>query len=323
MDKLQAMHVFQAVVDEGGFAAAARALDMSPAGVTRYVSELESDVGARLLQRTTRKVSLTEAGEAYLARVRHILNDVEDARAVAQAHTMEIAGVLHISASPLLATHLLAPAIAGFRRLHPQVTFDVSVEAVGPSSVSDYDIKLLTAPSGFNANLIARPIITTMGVLCASPEYLNERGAPRTPDDLKDHDCLQFKHQDRRIGMVQLTNPEADGLTVEVPVRPVCQVNYLDTLLRAVLDGAGIGSQPMELAAPYLNTGKLVRVLAPWTTGQLTLYAALPSRKFLPARTQAFLEYLTERTRNSVHAAMERAAQQRDAAAHLSNPLSE
>ncbi len=312
MDKLQAMHVFQVVVDEGGFAAAARALDMSPAGVTRYVSELESDVGARLLQRTTRKVSLTEAGEAYLARVRHILNDVEDARAVAQAHTMEIAGVLHVTASPLLATHLLAPAIAGFRKLHPQVTFDVAVEAGGPGSVSDYDIKLLSAPAGFNGNLIARPIITTVGVLCASPEYLKERGSPKTPDDLKDHDCLQFKHPDKRSGVLLLTNPETDGLTVEVPVRPICQVNYVDTLLRAVLDGAGIGSQPMDLAAPYLNSGKLVRVLAPWTTGQLTLFAALPSRKFLPARTLAFLDYLTERTRNSVHVAMVRAAEQRD-----------
>lgn len=304
MDKLQAMHVFQAVVDEGGFAAAARVLDMSPAGVTRYVSELESDVGARLLQRTTRKVSLTEAGEAYLARVRHILNDVEDARAVAQAHTMEIAGVLHITASPLLASHLLAPAIAGFRRLHPRVTFDISVEAGGAGSASDYDIRLLSAPSDFNGNMIARPIITTVGVLCASPEYLKEHGTPKTPDELQHHDCLQFKHPDRRSGAVLLTNPEADGLTVEVPVRPVCQINYVDTLLRAVLDGAGITAQPMELAAPYLNSGKLVRVLAPWTTAQLTLYAALPSRKFLPARTQAFLDYLTQRTRNSVHTAM-------------------
>ncbi len=305
MDKLQAMHVFQVVVDEGGFAAAARTLDMSPAGVTRYISDLETDVGARLLQRTTRKVSLTEAGEAYLARVRHILNDVEDARAAAQAHTREVAGVLHVAASPLLATHLLVPAIAGFRRRYPQVTFDIAVEANGTSSVNDYDIKLLSAPSDFNGNLIARPIITTVGVLCASPDYLREYSAPKKPDDLQNHDCLLFKHPDRRSGVFLLTNPEADGLTVEVPVRPICQINYVDSLLRAVLDGAGIGSQPMDLAAPHLNSGRLVRVLAPWTTGQITLYAVLPSRKFLPARTHAFLDYLTERTRLSVHTAME------------------
>ena len=321
MDKLQAMHVFQSVVDEGGFAAAARALDMSAAGVTRYVSELESDVGARLLQRTTRKVWLTDAGEAYLARVRHILNDVEDARSVAQAHTMEVAGMLRVIASPLLATHLLAPAIAGFRRLHPQVTFDVAVEAFGPGSVSDYDIRLLSAPSDFNGNIIARPIITTVGVLCASPEYLREHPAPQRPEDLKNHDCLQFKNPERRSGVFLLTNPEEDGLTVEVAVRPVFQVNYVDTLLRAVLDGAGIGSQPVDLAAPYLNSGRLVRVLAPWTTGQLTLYAALPSRKFLPARTQAFLDYLTERTRRLVHSAMVRAAEHSDQILRSDDPL--
>ncbi|QNP47822.1 LysR family transcriptional regulator [Diaphorobacter aerolatus] len=310
MDKLQAMHVFQTVVDEGGFAAAARALDMSPAGVTRYVSDLEASVGARLLQRTTRKVSLTEAGEAYIARVRHILNDVEDARAVAQAHTLEIAGVLRIAASPLLATHLLAPAIAGFRRLHPQVTFDVSVETAGHAhSVNEFDIRLLSAPPDFNGNLIARPIITAIGVLCASPEYLAERGVPLTPDDLKQHDCLQTRHPDRRVGVLELTHPEADGLTIEVRVQPVLLVNFVDTVLRALLDGAGIGTQPMELVAPHLNKGRLVRVLAPWTTGQFTLYAALPSRKFLPARTHAFLDYLTECTRESVHTAMQRAVE--------------
>ena len=111
-----------------------------------------------------------------------------------------------------------------------------------------------------------------------------------------------------------LAGDAASTPVIEISADTVPEITFADLglapeLLRAVLDGAGIGSQPMELAAPYLNTGKLVRVLAPWTTGQLTLYAALPSRKFLPARTQAFLEYLTEHTRNSVHAAMERANQ--------------
>ena len=306
MDKLQAMHVFRSVVDEGGFAAAARALDMSPAGVTRYVSELETDVGARLLQRTTRKVSLTEAGEAYLVRVRQILEDVEDARAAAQAHTMEVAGVLHVAASPLLASHLLAPAIAGFRKLYPEVTFDVSVDVNGQGAVNDYDIKLMSASSEFNGNVIARPIISTVGVLCASPDYLAEHGVPEKPEDLKHHDCLQLKHPEWRSGAVVLTNPEEGDIMVEVPVRPVCQINYVDTLLRAALDGAGIASQPLDLAASFMNDGRLVRVLAPWVTTKLTLYAALPSRKFLPARTQAFLDFLTRRTRLSVDTALAR-----------------
>ncbi|MBF5003016.1 LysR family transcriptional regulator [Diaphorobacter caeni] len=316
MDKLQAMQIFRSVVDEGGFAAAARALNMSPAGVTRYMSDLESDVGARLLQRTTRKMSLTEAGEAYLDRVRHILDDVEDARAVVQAHTQEVAGVLRIVTSPLLAAHLLAPVVAGFRQLHPRVSFDVSVEVMGPRStaVNDCDIKLLTAPTDFNANLIARPIITTVGVLCASPQYLQGRPPLLKPEDLRDHDCLTFRHPERRAGNIQLTNPDQDGVTVEVNVQPSFQVNHLDTILRATLDGAGISSQPLNLVAPYLNDGRLVRVLSPWSSGQLTLYAALPSRKFLPTRTQAFIEYLTERTRNSVHSAMVRATEQREAA---------
>ncbi len=306
MDKLQAMQVFQSVADEGGFAAAARALDMSPAAVTRHISDLEADVGARLLQRTTRKVSLTDAGEAYLARVRHILVDVADARCVAQSHTVEIAGVVRISAGPLLATHVVAPAIAAFRLQHPRVTFDVSVEVTSPHGGSDFDIKLMSLSSDFNGNVIARPIITTSSILCASPEYLARRGAPRTPEELREHDVLWFKHPDRRSGELTLHTP--DGQQARVRIDPVCQFNHVDTLLRAMLEGGGIGGQPVEWLAPYLNTGRLVRVLAPWTGSALTLYAMLPSRQFLPARTEAFLDFLTQRTRNAVRSAMERRA---------------
>jgi DNA-binding transcriptional LysR family regulator len=305
MDRLATMRVFQTVADEGGFAAAARLLDMSPAGVTRLVADLEAHVGARLLQRTTRRVSLTEAGEAYLARVRQILSDVEEATAIAQAHTEELSGVLRLLASPVLSVHVLAPLIADFRRLHPRITVEIHVDVLQAPAVSDYDITLMGVEESFDANVIARPITTTEAILCASPVYLQKKGIPQLPEDLVRHDCLVLRTPDRRPGLMRLMHSAPAGQVVEVPVQPVLLVNHIETLQRAALDGAGICGQPLSLVAPYLRDGSLVRVLSPWILGRYTTYAALPSRKFMPARTRAFMEFLSARAAAMVQEAME------------------
>ncbi len=291
------MRVFQQVVDEGSFAAAARTLDLSSAVVTRLVSDLEHHLGARLLQRTTRRLSLTDAGQAYLSRVRHILTDIDEAHAVAQAHTQELAGVLRVLAPPVLAVHILAPLVAEFRRLHPRILLDIEVDSPAEPPIEDYDLTLMGAGTEFNANVIARPISSTVGVVCASPQYLRRHGVPQEPADLARHLCLRLKGPGSRPRYWRLLNPLEDHRETEVEVEPALLVNHTDTLLRATLEGAGLSSQPLDLVASDLKTGQLQRVLAPWITGQFTLYAALPSRKFMPARTRAFLEFLTERTR--------------------------
>lgn len=297
MDRLMTMRVFQTVADEGGFAAAARALDMSPATVTRFVADLERDVGARLLQRSTRRVSLTEAGMAYLVRVRLILADVGEARAMAQEYTGGMSGVLRVCASPVLAVHILAPLVAQFRARHPSVQLDIHVSVGSDLPIADHDVTLLSAPSDYDANVIARPFATTVGVLCAAPAYLSRRPAPRTPQELAEHDCLLASHADMRASAVHLSHPAQGEHLTEVAVRPVCVVNHADTLMGVALGGAGIGVLSVDLVAEHLRAGRLVRVLAPWTCGHYTLYAALPSRKFMPARTRAFLDFLAERTR--------------------------
>lgn len=298
------MRVFQRVVDEGGFAAAARALDMSPAGVTRLVSDLEQHLGVRLLQRTTRRLALTHAGEGYLAKVRHILNDIDEAHAAAQVHMQEISGVLRILAPPVLATHILAPVVAEFKRLHPKVLLDVHVDSPADPPIEDFDLTLLGADASFDANVVARPIISSQGVICASPSYLQRHGTPTHPADLVHHQCLRIKLPGNRPRLWQLINPDDGDTTMEVPIEPAFLVNHSDTLLRATLDGAGISGQPLDLVAPYLKSGQLMRILSPWITGRFTLYAALPSRKFMPARTRAFLELLTEQTRASISEVM-------------------
>ena len=304
MDRLMSMRVFQKVIDEGGFAAAARALDMSPAGVTRLVADLEEHLGVRLLHRTTRKLSLSAAGENYLGRVRSILQDIDEADSAVSSETHELAGVLRILAPPVLATHVLAPLIAGFRQLHPRILLNIEVAALQDPPIEDYDITLLPTDSNFDGDVIARRVSATEAILVASPAYLKRRGTPDQPAELGQHDILRLKGPDLHPRVWRLMDSDHGDAPLDVAVEPGVWVNHSDTLLRATLDGAGITSVALDLAAPYLMRGELLRVLRPWIAGRLTLYAALPSRQFMPERTRVFLDYLMEQTRIKVDAAL-------------------
>ncbi len=304
MDRLTSIRAFQKVVDEGGFAAASRALNLSPAVVTRLVADLEDHLGARLLHRTTRRVSLTEAGETYLERIRQVLQDLDEASSMVSSQTRELAGVLRVLSYPVLATHVIAPLVAGFRRAYPKITLDLEVISHNQFPIEDFDITLLGANNAFDANVIARKVVSSEAILLAAPSYLKVRGVPRTPDELAQHDCLRLRPLAGRSSRWRLLNADEGDRAIEVDVQPVVWANHTDTLMGAALDGAGITSTTVELAAPYLANGQLVRVLSPWITDRLNLYAALPSRKFIPQRTQVFLDYLMTQTRLRVSEAM-------------------
>lgn len=305
MDRLLSMRVFERVADEGGFAAAARALDLSPPVVTRLVADLEEHLGTRLLQRSTRRLALTEAGQTYLNRVRHILQDIHEAEATTSSHTTEAAGLLRLLAPPVLASHVLAPLLAQFRREHPLIRIDLTVDSPQEPPIEDYDITLLGTDDSFDGDIVARRVIESEAFLVASPAYLQRKGTPLEPQDLGAHDCLRLKLPQTRPRLWRMWRPPHPDQGVDVEVQPVLSVNHTDTLLRAALDGAGITSLSMEIAAPYLTRGELVRVLSPWITGRLTMYAALPSRKFIPQRTHVFLDYLIEQTRLQTERALQ------------------
>ncbi|MDO9133126.1 MAG: LysR family transcriptional regulator [Hydrogenophaga sp.] len=304
MDRLVSMRVFQKVIDEGGFAAAGRSMDMSPAVVTRLVADLEEHLGTRLLHRTTRRVSLTDAGESYLERVRVILQDLDEAHALVSSQTSELAGVLRLLAPPVLATHVLAPLVSGFRQAYPKILLDIDVESHREPPIEDYDITLMGTKASFDANVIARKVLSSVTVLLASPEYLRRRGTPARPEDLAQHDCLRFKPAAGRSRGWRLLHEADEARFVDIEVQPVLWANHTDTLMHAALDGAGITATTIELAAPLIQNGDLVRVLNPWITDRLTMYAALPSRKFMPRRTEVFLDYLITQTRTRVESAM-------------------
>lgn len=304
MDRLQSMRVFQRVVDEGSFAGAARALDLAPAVVTRLVADLEAHLGVRLLQRSTRRLALTEAGEGYLARLRGILQDLDDADAAASSHAAELSGLLRVHVPPVLATYVVAPMLAGFRQRHPRIAIDLEVASPPAPPIEDYDLCLFGADRAYDADVVARRVVESDAILVASPAYLAKRPAPRTPAELAGHDCLRLRMSTQRPRRWRLWRTGRPDEVAEVAVDPVMWANHSDTLLRAAVDGAGITSSASDLVAPMLMRGELVRVLSPWITGRLTMYAALPSRKFVPPRTRVFLDELVDYARRTADEAL-------------------
>jgi DNA-binding transcriptional LysR family regulator len=299
MDRLLSMRVFQRVIDEGGFAAAARMLDMSPAAVTRLVTDLEQHLGTRLMQRTTRKLALTEAGEAYLMRVRSILAEVDDAEATAANSASQLQGMLHVLAPPLFANHFLANQINRWSSRYPGVAIDLHVDPFPQSRVEEFDVTFIIVNEGFDANVVARPVAKTEWIVCASPAYLQRRGTPMQPTDLQQHHYLRFPwlaasgHTARGLRLSRIDGSQDD---VETPMQVVLQSASYDALFTAALDGAGIVVMPKFPVENYLKSGAMVHLLPDWIFGRFTLYAALPTRKLIPARTRAFLDFATEMT---------------------------
>jgi len=297
MDRLLSMRVFQSVIDEGNFAAAARALEMSPAVVTRLISDLETHLGARLIRRTTRRIALTDTGEAYLESLRLILREIDEAEAAATASTHELQGTLHILATPVLATHLLAPRIAHWRLRHPGVMLNIVVDPFPQTRVDAFDVTFLLLEDGSDLNVVARPLSHTDMILCASPAYLQRTGTPLLPQDLASHHYLRFPWQQstgHSARKLRLQRHDKVSTTVEVEMPVALQSTSFDVLYRAGLEGAGVAALSTALVAPHLESGALVHLLPEWILGRFTIYAALPTRKLLPARTRAFLDFLEQ-----------------------------
>jgi DNA-binding transcriptional LysR family regulator len=191
MDQLRAMRVFARVIDAGGFSKAALALDIAPAVATRLVAELEEHLGARLINRTTRRLALTDVGEDYLERVRNILGEVDDAEAVAGIATAEPRGRLSVLVPPGFAVHQLAKHLPRFRALYPRVTIELTVSGSVEAPDENHDVTIIVQRNRpIDGAFIARRIAVAEVVLCATPEYLDLHGRPAHPRDLASHDTL-------------------------------------------------------------------------------------------------------------------------------------
>lgn len=299
MDNLQSMRVFQCVVDEGGFSAAARKMDLAPPVVTRLIQDLEQSLGVRLLHRTTRKVSLTPAGEGYLSRLRMILSEIEEAADEARAHSSEISGTLRVATTSLVAVNLLAPCIAEFQKVHPGVQVEIHTTDHPAQQLQQFDLSIVRQDDQLDADVVVRPVLHMNYVLCGSAHYLEVHGVPAMPQDLCAHRMVRLHTTGRRSPGISLVNPEESGRRVEVtPVWSVIS-NDDETAYQAALAGAGLTLLPELALTARPHGGQLRRVLAPWVSVEdLKLVATLPSRRFLPLRTRAFVEFFVQHVRD-------------------------
>jgi len=297
MDRLHSMRVFARVVDVGSFASAARDMNLSPAVVTRLVADLEEHLGARLINRTTRRLSLTDIGEAYLERTRQILTEVEEAEALASSASSEPRGHLRVLSPPHFAVHQIAKRLPKFHAMYPKITIELS--APGPVETVDenFDVSIISVGRRpLDGDFVARRLARSEVIACASPEYLDRMGRPEHPNDLARHEAMLPTFL-REITFLRGNwgddEPAGESVTL-VPNRPVLGTIHTDTLYAAALHSLGIAGLPSFVVEDALLENALERVLPQWHLMTLTVYAAMPTRKHVPARTRAFVDFLVD-----------------------------
>jgi len=290
MDKFTQMQVFSTVVTAGSFVGAAEELNMSKAAVSRYINELETRLSTRLLHRTTRRLSLTEEGEVFLARCRVLLAGIDEAEAEITANKDDVVGLLRVSIPVIFGTMYLAPIWGEFMAAHPKVTLDVtSSDRVVDLLGENYDLAVRVArlPS---SSLVSRKFGSTRMVLCASPEYLRLHGTPSHPYELVKHATLTYSLYAAGDNW-EFEGPEG-MLSVRVSAR--MRANSGDTCCAAALKHQGIMLQPCFLVSQYLSSGALVEVLPQYPSVELGVYAVYPTRKHLSGKVRALIEFLDE-----------------------------
>lgn len=284
------MRVFVTVVDLGSQSAAADHLDLSRPVVSRYLAELEAWVGARLLHRTTRKLSLTAAGNETLPRCRQMLELSEDMQAAVGSAGGTPRGLLRISVSTSFGQSQLAAAVTDYVRLNPGVTIDLQMLDRTVNLVDErIDLAIRTSRE-LDPSLIARQLTVCRSVLCASPAYLREHPAPRRVDDLSQHNCLTHSYFGK-----SLWHFTCDGEELSVPVQGNISANEASTLLSATLSGAGVSLLPSYQAGVHVQRGDLVRLLPDAEPRVMNIYAVYASRKHMPAALRSMLDFLAQR----------------------------
>ena len=290
MDRLTATRVFVEVVERGSQTAAADALDMSRAMVSRYLSELENWVGARLLHRTTRKLSLTGAGEQLLEQCREMLAMAEAMQSVSQPADAAPRGSLRIACSQSLAQAWLVHALGDFIALYPQVSVDLLVGSEAVNLVEARIDLALRITNQLDPNLIARQLAVCRSVVCATPAYLQQHGTPQHPEDLALHNCLSYAYFGRSIWEFQ-----RDGEQHAVAVAGNLSANESMVLLEATLADAGISLQPRYSVSAQLRSGALVQLLPEYQPQELGIHALYGTRRQMPPALRALLDFLIER----------------------------
>lgn len=289
MDRVTAATVFITIVQRGSLSAAAETLDMSRAMVTRYLNQMESWAGARLLHRSTRRLSLTPAGEHALARCQQLAALSAEIEHSNQPEGEALSGLLRVSCSLSLGQSVLMVALAAFQQRYPRVRIDLHISNQRVNLVEERIDLALRITAQLEPNLIARPLHTCQSVICAAPAYLVRAGAPLIPQDLTRHNCLAYSHFGKSLWHFS-RGEEKEAVAVSGNLSG----NDSVMLLSATLAGAGISMQPNHSAGPLLASGELVALLPQYQLDELGLYAIYTSRQYQSARLRVLLDFLVE-----------------------------
>ncbi len=293
MDRLNAMRVFVTVVDLGSQSAAADHLQLSRPVVSRYLAELEDWVGARLMQRTTRKLSLTAAGQETLPRCRQLLDLAGDLQAAVQQPGDAPRGALRISVSTSFGQAQLVDAVAEYVQRYPGVKVELQMLDRTVNLVDERIDLAIRTSNDLDPNLIARRLSVCRSVICATPAYLREHGTPLRVEDLSQHNCLTHAYFGHSIWHF-----EVSGEQVTVPVTGNITANEVLALQKATLASVGIAMLPTYQAAAALRSGELLRLLPEARPQDLNLNAVYTSRKHMPATLRSMLDFLAQRFRD-------------------------
>jgi DNA-binding transcriptional LysR family regulator len=288
MDRITAARVFVSIAERGSMIAAAEALDMSRAMVTRYLAEMEQWAGARLLHRSTRRLSLTDAGELTLARCRRML-DVADDMAVASGDAADTPqGLLRITCSQALAQAELLQAVEQFLQRYPRTAVDLQMSNRAVNLIEERIDLALRVTNTLEPNLIARQLGQCDSVICAAPAYLAAHGTPQLPQDLANHNCLTYNYFGKSLW--QFT--DAAGAALSVPVSGNLSANEDFILLKAAERGGGIAMQPLYSAGPLIADGRLLALLPGYTPLRMGIYGIYTSRQQMAPALRAMLDLL-------------------------------
>lgn len=295
MDKLKSMTIFMRSAQSGSFSEAARQLGMAPSAVSRAVLRLEDELGVRLLQRTTRSLTLTEAGDRFYQRAQQILNDLEEAELeVKRSQSMPI-GTLRLDLSFAFGKLHIAPALLRFAAQYPELKLNVSFnDRLIDLTEEGIDATVRVGLSS-DSSLIMHHLATAHYLTCASPQYLAQYGTPTKPTDLLQHRCVNFIFP--QTGREPEWKFEQDGKALDFAVDSYLQFNNSEVILEAVIQGAGISQLPKFIAASAISQGDLQPVLQSYATRSgLPLAVLYPQKRYLSAKVRVFVEFMKELT---------------------------
>ena len=290
MDKFLEMRTFAAVVDAGSFVQAADALDMSKPTVSRYVADLEQRLGVRLLQRTTRKLSLTEEGRLFYGRCKTVLSDVDLAEEEITSKSVAVKGLIKINVPVSFGLLELAPRWPAFMSAYPDVELDITLaDRVVDLVEEGYDLAVRIARLP-NSSLISRKLASARMVLCASPGYLRKHGKPKHPSDLANHAVLSYSL------LSTGDHWEFDGPQgkVSVTVKPVMRTNSGDTCIAAARKSRGVVFQPAFMVSADLQSGALVELMPQYHSLEFGIYAVYPTRQHVSPKVRAMIDFLAK-----------------------------